>query len=101
MPNLTQILGNERRVLMVIYLLKNNGKAYVREIAEYICIQEKNTTSKHRKSVYISLVQTHIPKLRREGFVKMERDLVIIVHSKLFEELLEFLENFKKSFMKR
>ena len=101
MSNLSQILGNERRTLMIIFLLRNGGKAYVGEIAEYICIQEKNTTSKHRKSVYISLIQTHIPKLRREGFIELERDLVMIVHSKLFEDLLKFLESFNSSFMKR
>jgi len=86
---------------MIIFLLKNDGEAYIREIAEYICIQEKNTTSKHRKSVYISLIQTHIPKLRREGLIETKRDLVKIIHSKIFEELLEFLENFKNSFIKR
>ncbi|WP_456371047.1 DUF7344 domain-containing protein [Geoglobus sp.] len=98
MANLSEILGNERRMLTVIYLLKNDGRGSVSDITEYICEKSNNTSGKFRKSVYVSLMQTHIPTLERAGLVERERDVVFIVNSKLFEDLLSFLESFGSVF---
>lgn len=101
MSNLSELFGNERRTLMVIYLLNNDGSGYVGEIVDYICEKSGNRTGKYRKSVYVSLMQTHIPTLERAGLIKKERDVVTIINSRLFEDLLEFLELFGTVFRKQ
>ncbi len=61
------ILGNNRRMLLIEFLQRKNGSAELRDVVEYIAEKEGNTDRKHRKSVYVSLMQTHLPKLEREG----------------------------------
>ncbi len=100
MANLSEILGNERRMLMIVYLIENGGQGCVREIAEYIVAKKQKNGHRYRKSVYVSLKQTHIPMLEREGFVRVERDTIFIDNSKLFADLVSFLKMFSSVFMK-
>lgn len=73
------ILGNERRMLLIEFLQMRNGSAELRDIVEYIAEKEGNTDRKHRKSVYVSLMQTHIPKLEREGILTFERGVITLL----------------------
>ncbi|ASJ07636.1 DUF7344 domain-containing protein [Thermococcus pacificus] len=73
------ILGNERRMLLIEFLQMRNGRAELREIVEYIAEKEGNTDRKHRKSVYVSLMQTHIPKLEHEGVLTFERGVITLL----------------------
>ncbi|MDV3103992.1 DUF7344 domain-containing protein [Thermococcus waiotapuensis] len=73
------ILGNERRTLLIEFLQMKNGKAELREAVEYIAEKEGNTDRKHRKSVYVSLMQTHIPKLEHEGVLTFERGMITLL----------------------
>ncbi|ASJ01220.1 DUF7344 domain-containing protein [Thermococcus gorgonarius] len=73
------ILGNERRMLLIKFLQMRNGRAELREVVEYIAEKEGNTDRKHRKSVYVSLMQTHIPKLEREGVLTFERGVITLL----------------------
>ncbi|WP_456420710.1 DUF7344 domain-containing protein [Thermococcus sp.] len=73
------ILGNSRRMLMIEYLRKSDGSAELRDMVEYIAESEGNTNRKHRKSVYVSLVQTHIPKLEREGVITFRHGVITLV----------------------
>ncbi|MDK2913725.1 MAG: hypothetical protein PWQ79_640 [Thermococcaceae archaeon] len=75
----TTILGNDRRMFLIEYLKERNGKSELRDVVEYIVEREGDPSRKHRKSVYVSLVQTHIPKLEREGIVKFERGVVTLL----------------------
>jgi len=75
----TAILGNDRRMLMIEFLQKSNGHADLREVVEYIAEREGATDRRHRKSVYVSLIQTHIPKLQREGVVSFEHGVVTLL----------------------
>ncbi|MFA4640711.1 DUF7344 domain-containing protein [Pyrococcus kukulkanii] len=70
------ILGNDRRMWVVECLRKNHGKAEIGEIVDYIANLEGNNTRRHRKSIYVSLVQTHLPKMEREGIVRVNRGTV-------------------------
>ncbi len=70
MKTSNMILGNDRRMLTVEFLRLNKGSADLRELVEFIAEREGKTDRKHRKSIYVSLVQTHIPKLEREGVVE-------------------------------
>lgn len=73
------ILGNERRMLLIEFLQMRNGRAELRDIVEYIAEKEGNPDRKHRKSVYVSLMQTHIPKLEREGVLAFERGVITLL----------------------
>ncbi len=66
------ILGNDRRMLTVEFLRKNRGSGELRDLVEFIAEREGKTDRKHRKSIYVSLVQTHIPKLEREGVIEFK-----------------------------
>ncbi len=86
-------------MLMILFLIENGGQGSVREIAEYIVAKKQKNGHRYRKSVYVSLSQTHIPLLEREGFVRLERDMVFVNNSKLFSDLVIFLETFRSVFM--
>ncbi|WP_461864863.1 DUF7344 domain-containing protein [Thermococcus sp.] len=73
------ILGNDRRILVIEYLQKREGKADLRELVEYIAEKEGNTERKHRKSIYVSLMQTHIPKMQREGVISYEHGTIKLI----------------------
>ncbi len=73
------ILGNSRRMLMIEFLQNREGRAELREVVDFIAEREGATDRKHRKSVYVSLVQTHIPKLEREGVISFERGTVTLL----------------------
>ncbi|NJF26169.1 hypothetical protein [Thermococcus sp. Bubb.Bath] len=75
----SMILGNERRMLLVEFLQKQDGRAELRDIVEYIAEREGDTDRKHRKSVYVSLMQTHIPKLEREGILTFNRGVITLL----------------------
>ncbi len=73
------ILGNDRRILVIEYLQKREGRADLREVVEYIAEKEGNTERKHRKSIYVSLMQTHIPKMQREGIISYEHGTLRLI----------------------
>ncbi|EHR78276.1 hypothetical protein OCC_12761 [Thermococcus litoralis DSM 5473] len=72
----SMILGNDRRMLLLRFLQDNNGKAELREIVDFIAENEGQNDRKHRKSVYVSLLQTHIPKMERAGIIKFDHNTV-------------------------
>ncbi|AEC52107.1 hypothetical protein PNA2_1192 [Pyrococcus sp. NA2] len=74
------ILGNDRRLMVIEYLRKHGNEADISELVNYICRAEKNESRRHRKSVYVSLVQTHLPKLQREGIVNVKRGKVYLMN---------------------
>ena len=86
----TAILGNDRRMLMIEFLQKSDGHADLREVVEYIAEREGDTDRKHRKSVYVSLVQTHIPKLQREGVISFDHGVVTLL--RIPEDVTVYME---------
>ena len=80
---------------MIEYLQKSDGKAELRDMVEYIAENEGNTDRKHRKSVYVSLVQTHIPKLEREGVITFRHGVITLV--KVPEDVTIYMETVKKN----
>lgn len=86
----TAILGNDRRMLMIEFLQKSDGHADLRDVVEYIAEREGDTARKHRKSVYVSLVQTHIPKLQREGVISFDRGVVTLL--RIPEDVTVYME---------
>ncbi len=73
MQDLTTIVSNRRRRLLLKYLLENNGSAQLEDVISYICETEGDPECRNRKSVYISLKQTHIPKLEKARIVVYDK----------------------------
>jgi hypothetical protein len=72
------ILSSTRR-RYVLYYLKTEGPMELTELAEHVAAQENDTeiedlTKQQRKRVYVSLYQTHVPKLEDAGFVSYDQE---------------------------
>lgn len=90
-------LLSPRRKCILEHLLKNGGEADIDEIISRILeFENKERNYKSRKSVYVSLMQTHLPRLEREGIVKYERNLGKIVLINLPEDLNMYVETVGK-----
>ncbi|WP_297534590.1 hypothetical protein [Thermococcus sp.] len=89
------ILGNSRRLLLIEYLRNSEGKAELREVVEYIAEREGSTDRKHRKSVYVSLIQTHIPKLEREGVITFKHGVITLI--RVPDDVTVYMETVKKN----
>ncbi len=71
------ILGNDRRRATINGLAESGGSIAVSELAEQIAAQEADTeedAQKLYKSVYVSLRQTHLPKLEEQGIIQYDAD---------------------------
>jgi hypothetical protein len=83
------VLQNDRR-RCVLEILRSQGRQSIRSLSEeiaYIESQTKEPKSSVRKSIYVSLLQTHIPKMERLGIVAYNREQDIV-------ELLPASHNF-------
>ena len=69
MDGIASLVSNKRRRLLLRYLVNNNGRGSLEEVISYICDNEGDPECRNRKSVYISLKQTHIPKLEKARLV--------------------------------
>lgn len=70
------VLSNERR-RMVIEILEEDGSIGLRELSEQIASQETGESPPPRdarRSVYVSLKQTHIPKLEELKIISYDED---------------------------
>lgn len=72
------VLSSTRR-RQVLYLLKNEGEMELTELAEQVAAEENDTTvtdltKQQRKRVYVSLYQTHVPKLEDARLVDYDQD---------------------------
>lgn len=69
-----EILSNKRRRMVLYYLRQNGGRGTVQEVAEQIAALENDVpidklSAQQRKRVYVSLYQTHVPKLDQTGII--------------------------------
>lgn len=65
--------------MVLYYLRKHEGESTVTELAEQIAAMENDTdveslTRQQQKRVYVSLYQTHIPKLTEAGIIDYDQD---------------------------
>jgi len=73
------ILSNTRRRMVLYYLRQYGGSATVQELAKEIAALENDIevdelTRQQQKRVYVSLYQTHLPKLEETGIVESDDD---------------------------
>lgn len=74
-----EILSNRRRRMVLYYLRQHDGSATVNELARQIAALEDDVpveelTSQQQKRVYVSLYQTHLPKLDSTGMIEYDSD---------------------------
>ncbi|WP_336133565.1 DUF7344 domain-containing protein [Natronomonas amylolytica] len=72
-----EILSNTRRRMLLFYLREHGGSATVKELAEQIAALENEVDvddlqRQQQKRVYVSLYQTHVPKLEEAGIVEYD-----------------------------
>ncbi len=90
-------MQNARRRWLLEYLVSNGGEAELNEVISHILMLEgKDESSRTRKSVYVSLLQTHLPKLEREQIVKYERSESKIVLINLPDDVKMYFETVGK-----
>lgn len=73
------ILSNTRRRMVLYYLRQHGGPAAVQDIAEEIAALENDVdpealSRQQQKRVYVSLYQTHLPKLETAGVIGYDED---------------------------
>lgn len=73
------ILSSPRRRYVLYYLRKTDDPVPLNDLAEHVAAWENETavqdlSDQERKRVYVSLYQTHIPKLDSVGLVDYEQD---------------------------
>lgn len=74
-----ELLSSPRRRYILYYLRKENGQVELTSLAEQVAAWENETdvdkiTEQERKRVYVSLYQTHIPRLDEAGVIEYDRD---------------------------
>lgn len=69
------ILQNSRRMMIIKVLLEVGGTACLREVVRRVAKLEKGALPSRslRKSVYTSILQNHLPKMRLAGLVEYDR----------------------------
>ena len=96
------ILSSTRR-RYVLYYLSQEGPMELTELAEHVAARENDTdvedlTKQQRKRVYVSLYQTHVPKLEDAGFVDHDQDMGMVELRSRAREVNQFLGEETSSF---
>jgi len=73
------ILSSPRRRYVLYYLREHGGPVELTDLAEKLAAWENDTTvaelsPQARKRVYVSLYQTHVPKLQEAGLIEYDSD---------------------------
>jgi hypothetical protein len=89
------ILSNSRRRAVLTYLKSKQGTQDVRDLASHIAERESGVSPPPgdvRKSVYNSLLQTHLPKLDRENVVEYDKDRKTVTVSESARDVDVYME---------
>lgn len=91
------LLQVKRRRDALRYLQNHNGSAEMRDVTEQVAAWENNTTvtelsSNERQRVYISLYQSHLPKLDKEGVINYDQSRGNVTLTPLAEQLKPYLD---------
>lgn len=73
------LLSNHRRRMVLYYLRQNRGAVGVQELAAEVASIENDVevdelTNQQRKRVYVSLYQTHLPKMAEMGIIEYDKE---------------------------
>ena len=91
-----EVLSSSRRRLILYHLYRRGGKAVLRDLASDTAKAESESESEVDDDVvkrfYISLYQTHIPKLEEVGLVRYDSDSKTVSLTEQIEEVERILE---------
>ena len=92
------ILSSPRRRYVLYYLKQEDRPVELGELANQIAaweneIEVEDLTRQQRKRVYVSLYQTHIPKLEDAGIISYEADSGIVELAGRAADIDEYLGN--------
>ncbi|USZ68094.1 hypothetical protein NGM10_15350 [Halorussus salilacus] len=78
-----EVLKSPRRRYALYYLRREGGETELSDLTEQVAAWENETTTaalttEQRKRVYISLYQTHLPKLDEADIVEYDRDAGVV-----------------------
>ncbi len=90
------VLRNTRRRLTIDCLQETeDGQMSVRELSEQVAARETGETPpprNKRQSVYVSLHQTHLPKLHKLGIVRYDDDSKVVYLQERVREVEVYME---------
>ncbi|WP_458205199.1 DUF7344 domain-containing protein [Haladaptatus sp. NG-SE-30] len=91
-----EVLKSPRRRYALYYLRREGGTVELSDLTDQVAAWENDTTpagltSEQRKRVYISLYQTHLPKLDDAGIIDYEREAGKVHLSRRARELDTYL----------
>lgn len=91
-----EVLKSPRRRYALYFLRREGGTVELSDLTDQVAAWENDTTpagltSEQRKRVYISLYQTHLPKLDDAGIVEYEREAGNVHLSRRARELDSYL----------
>lgn len=86
------LLSNPRRRFMLSYLQRRGEPVDITDLANEIAAWENETTvdeltSQQRKRVYVSIYQTHIPKLEDAGVIEYDRESGVVAPAERIGEI--------------
>lgn len=95
LDELFTLLSSSRRRHVVELLDEQGGEAMFRELTDAVARRETGEPVRYdqRKRVYVSLRQSHLPRLADAGVVEYDRDRGTIRATPLFETVLRPLES--------
>lgn len=91
------LLSSQRRRMVLYYLRQTGGEMTVKEISQEIAANENgisidDLSRQQRKRVYVSLYQTHLPKLAEAGVIDYDRENGVIRLTGRGEEIDQYLD---------
>lgn len=89
------LLGNKRRRASLKEIMANEGETPVSELAQEVSeeIAEGSTQPEDlQRSVYISLCQSHLPKLDGAGIVEYDSESKTVSRGPLFDQIRPYIE---------
>ena len=90
-----EVLQNDRRRLALEALRESGGHSTVRELSETVATSETGeepAPRNKRQSVYVSLHQTHLPKLDELGIVEYDGESKEVTLEQRIEEVEVYME---------
>ncbi|WP_135822790.1 DUF7344 domain-containing protein [Halostella litorea] len=90
------LLSSPRRRFVLYYLRREDEPVELRQLADEVAAWENDMrveelTSQQRKRVYVSLYQTHVPKLDEAGIVEYDQDSGMVGLASRADELGSYL----------
>ena len=95
-----EVLSSERRRLTIQFLRESDERVEVNDIAEYIAEHETGESpppKDSRKTVYVSLHQTHLPKMDDLNIISYDTDTKEVLLDDSFRDVAVYMEVIPRS----